>query len=179
MTLDDCITLIKDGVPDSSGIWADMGSGRGAFTRALAEILNPDSEIYSIEKNKTALQQQEKSFYELHPSLTVHFIHEDFTGPITSPALDGILMANSLHFIRDKASLLRRLGQYLKTGGRFILVEYNIERSSTWVPYPISFPEWQEKSSGWGFINTRLLATRPSRYYREIYSALSSKTGSD
>ena len=127
MTLDDCITLIKDGVPDSSGIWADMGSGRGAFTCALAEILKPDSEIYSIEKNKIALRQQEKLFYELHPLLTVHFIQEDFTEPITLPALDGILMANSLHFIRDKTSLLKQFRGYLKTGGRFILVELRIE----------------------------------------------------
>jgi SAM-dependent methyltransferase len=179
MTLDDCINLIKEGVHHSSGIWADMGSGRGAFTRALAETLNPVSEIYSIEKNKTALQQQAKLFYESHPSLAVHFILEDFTGPINLPALDGILMANSLHFIRDKASLLQRFGRYLKTGGRFILVEYNIEKSGTWVPYPISFPEWQKKSNGWGFTNTQLLATRPSRYHREIYSALSFKTGSD
>lgn len=178
MTIDECIELIKDGIPGTSGIWADMGSGRGAFTRALAEILKPDSEIYSIEKNRTALQQQEKLFYEVHPSQTVHFFHEDFTKPISLPALNGILMANSLHFIRDKASLIKRFGQYLKTEGRFILVEYNIERSSIWVPYPISFLEWQEKSIGWGLNDTQLLGTRPSRFHREIYSALSFKTGS-
>ncbi len=176
MTQNDCIDLIMGGIPSTSGIWADMGSGRGAFTLALAEILQPGAEIYSIEMDKTALQQQEKLFYRKHPSLRVYFYHGNFADPLNLPALDGIVMANSLHYIRDKEPVLRQFRNYLKTTGRFILVEYNIFKSTTWVPYPIPFEEWQKKSVRWEFYETHLLATKPSRYHREIYSALSFKT---
>jgi hypothetical protein len=63
----------------------------------------------------------------------------------------------------------------LHPGGRFLLVEYNVDRSTPWVPYPLSYPTWEALAEKSGFTSTRLLATRPSRLLGEIYSALSFK----
>jgi tRNA A58 N-methylase Trm61 len=41
----DHIALLRDGVATEYGIWADFGSGTGAFTLALAELLNPSGQI--------------------------------------------------------------------------------------------------------------------------------------
>ena len=57
--------------------------------------------------------------------------------------------------------------------GRLILVEYNLDQSNTWVPYPLSYKTWEKKARRNGFVNTRLLARRPSRFMGEIYSAVS------
>jgi SAM-dependent methyltransferase len=102
----------------------------------------------------------------LHPLLA------DFTQPLALPPLDGIVMANSLHFQRDKEPVLQQILGYLKPGGQLILVEYNVDRGNRWVPYPLSFPTWKALAERSGFAGTRLLATRPSRFLGEIYAAL-------
>src|SRR3712207_7244316 len=42
----------------------------------------------------------------------------------------------------------------------------------SWVPYPCSFPTFQHLALRVGYSQPELLATRPSRFLREIYSAL-------
>ncbi len=48
-----------------------------------------------------------------------------------------------------------------------------MDHGNTWVPYPLSFEAWRTLSQKNGFAQTRLLATRPSRFLGEIYSAMS------
>jgi ubiquinone/menaquinone biosynthesis C-methylase UbiE len=169
----DHLSLIKKGVPEPGGIWGEFGSGRGAFTLALAELVGPAGTIYSIDQNSAVLNEQkraiEKRFGDLQPSM--HYWTADFTQPLEIPALDGVLMANSLHFQRDKKIVLRLVFDYLSPGGNLILVEYNLQRGNTWVPYPIPFGEWANLSQEIGFEGTSMLGVRPSRTMREIYSA--------
>jgi hypothetical protein len=82
-------------------------------------------------------------------------------------------MVNSLHFQREKAPVLRLVRGYLKPGGRLIVVEYNVDHGNPWVPYPFSYATWQDLAAQAGFAGTRRLATRPSRFLNEIYSAVS------
>ena len=99
----------------------------------------------------------------------------DFTRPLDLPKLDGLVMANALHFITHnrKAAVVGLLKSYLRPGGGFILVEYNVERGNLWVPHPLTYPAWEELAGLCGFSSTRLLATRPSSFLREFYAALS------
>ncbi len=161
-------------MPASGGIWADFGSGRGAFTLALAELIGPQGHIYSIDKDEIALREQERltqaRFPERQPGMT-HYIIADFTRRQDLPALDGEVMANALHFHKDKLAILQLVRSYLRPGGRFLLVEYNIDRGNVWVPHPLSYPTWEGLASRAGFTYTRLLASRPSRFLGEIYSA--------
>ena len=39
----DHVRLLRDGVPQAGGVWADIGSGGGAFTLALADLLGPQA----------------------------------------------------------------------------------------------------------------------------------------
>ena len=80
-------------------------------------------------------------------------------------------MANSLHFQRDKLPVLQLVRDYLKAGGRLLLVEYNADRGNPWVPHPLSFPTFATLAQQAGFSKPRLLEIVPSRFLREIYSA--------
>ena len=67
----DHVSLIRDGIPGTGGTWADFGSGTGAFTLALAECIGPTGHIYSIDKNRGALRQQEQVMNGRFPRITV------------------------------------------------------------------------------------------------------------
>ena len=56
MNHQDHVNLIKAGITPTDGIWADLGSGTGAFTLALAELLEQDGTIYSVDKDGGALR---------------------------------------------------------------------------------------------------------------------------
>jgi SAM-dependent methyltransferase len=105
--------------------------------------------------------------------VTVHYLAADFTHPLILPPLDGIIMANALHFSRQKEQLVRRVKSCLRPGGRFLLIEYNTDRGNPWVPHPLSFATWQKLAPEIGFQNTELLQTVPSSFLGEFYSAVS------
>lgn len=167
------VALLRDGVPPGPGVWADLGSGSGAFTLALADLLGAGGEIYSVDRDRRVLAEQERSMRARFPGTELHIILADFTGPLDLPPLDGVVMANSLHFVRDKPPTLRRVREALKPGGRLLLVEYDTDRGTPWVPYPLSYQTWQSLAAASGYVDTRLLATRPSRFTGQIYAALS------
>src|SRR5688500_9040181 len=113
MTHEDHVALLRRGVPATGGLWADLGSGTGAFTLALADILGPESTIYSVDVDRQALKQQERAMRARFPTTKVNYLAADYTDPLDLPPLDGIVMANALHFQRDKARVLRHLRSYL------------------------------------------------------------------
>lgn len=171
----DHVKLLREGVPTTGGVWADFGSGMGAFTLALAELLDPAGEIYSVDKDRGALRTQERDLQAQFPQTTVHYLVADFIQPLNLPLLDGLVLANALHFQKYAAQdrVIRLLKSYLRPRGRLILVEYNIDRGNVWVPYPLAYSSWEKLAQRTGFAYTQLLATAPSRFLREIYSAVS------
>jgi ubiquinone/menaquinone biosynthesis C-methylase UbiE len=179
MNHNDHVNLLRDGVPGQGGIWADLGSGTGAFTLALAELIGASGEIYSVDRESGALREQEKQMRANFPAVTTHYQTANFTQELKLPALDGIVMANSLHFHRQKDAILQLIWGYLRPGGRLLVVEYNTDQGNTWVPHPFSYPHWETMAARNGFVSTRLLARRPSRFLGEIYAAMSIKPIAD
>ena len=173
MNHNDHVNLLRNGIPGQGGVWADLGSGSGAFTLALADLIGATGHIYSVDKDRSALREQERAMRSRFSGTTVHYLTADFTQRLDLPPLDGIVMANSLHYVRKKDPVLQLVRSYLKPGGRLIIVEYNADRGNTWVPYPFSYHTWEVLARQNGFSGTQLLATVPSRFFGEIYSAVS------
>jgi ubiquinone/menaquinone biosynthesis C-methylase UbiE len=159
----------------AAGYWADLGSGSGAFTLALADLLGPAAVIISIDKDQSVLREQEMAMRKMSPNRQVEYQQGDFTRPLALPPLDGVVMANSLHFLPNdqKTAFLTRLRGLIRSGGQLILVEYNTDRGNVWVPYPLSYPIWEKTVRGCGYTQTARLGARPSRFLGEIYSAVS------
>jgi SAM-dependent methyltransferase len=170
---DDHVRLIREGVAGGGTTWADLGSGEGAFTLALADLLGPNGSIHTVDRDGPAMKVQLGALRDRFPNVAVTPLVADFTGPLELPALDGIVMANSLHFQRGKLTVLRHVMDYLRPDGRLILVEYDADRGNPWVPYPLSYRTWEKLSTEAGLRDTRRLAAVPSRFLGSIYSALS------
>ena len=84
-------------------------------------------------------------------------------------------MANSLHFVRDKAPVLESVRELLRPGGSLVIVEYGADRGNPWVPHPFSYPRWERLAAEAGFEGTRLLRTIPSRFLGSLYSSVTNK----
>jgi ubiquinone/menaquinone biosynthesis C-methylase UbiE len=169
----DHVRLIQGGVLGGGKIWADLGSGEGAFTLALADLLGPTGSILTVDRKGGALGVQVRALREAFPNVSVAPLVADFTMPLELPPLDGIVMANSLHFERDKLAVLGRVRGYLREAGRLVLVEYDTDHGNRWVPFPLSFQSWAAVAAEAGFRDTQRLASVPSRFLGSIYSALS------
>jgi SAM-dependent methyltransferase len=173
MDHDDHVRLIREGVLGGGRTWADVGSGDGAFTLALADLLGAAGTIYSVDRDRHALARQAEALGRRFPDVALHQIAADFTRPLGLPALDGIVMANSLHFVPDHAAVLRPILGHLNAGGRLVLVEYDTDHGNQWVPHPISYRSWVALSATLGLGQTRRVAALPSRFLGSIYAALS------
>jgi len=170
----DHVALLARGVTQGEGgTWADLGAGTGAFTLALADLIGPHGVIHAIDRDRSALAELRSAFVSAMPQAELRARTADFTRRLDLADLDGVVMANSLHFVEDKAAVLALVRGYLKHGGRLLLVEYDSDSGNPWVPHPLTYETWQEVASDAGFVETRQLATVPSRFLHRIYSALS------
>jgi ubiquinone/menaquinone biosynthesis C-methylase UbiE len=177
MTHSEHISLLAKAIPENSGgIWADLGSGEGAFTLALRDLAGDEAIIYSIDTKRDRITIQKRLFAEKFPNSSIHFLIADFTQSLPLPPLDGIIMANSLHFIKDQQSFLVQMRNYLKPHGKLILVEYNVDKGNQWVPYPLSFNTFTQLALNSGYVKPILLEKKPSQFLDEIYSALTYTT---
>ena len=150
--------------------WADLGCGNGTFTLALAHFLQPQSIIYAVDTDKAALRQIPTEYN----SVVIEKKQGNFdANNLPFKDLDGILMANSLHYIKDKDSFIQRAVGYLEEDGSFLLIEYDTGRANQWVPYPLSFSSLIGLFGRAGFHSTRKLQERPSVFGNsKLYSAL-------
>jgi ubiquinone/menaquinone biosynthesis C-methylase UbiE len=169
MDLHSAITLIRSPLIDATGParWADVGAGSGLFTNALARLLYPDSEIYAVDKKSM------REFPDLPKTVHLHRLQLDFTlNDLPFSNLDGILMANFLHFVKDRTAFVQKLKTVLKTEGMLIVVEYDTDIPvSGWVPYPLGFLTLKELFNSAGFGKVERLGEYPSVYGRTMYSA--------
>lgn len=168
----DLVGLLRDGITARGGKWADLGAGEGAFTLALADLLGPGAHITAVDRDRGSLRQLVEQMGRRFPQTGLDAVVADFTRPLELAELDGVVMANSLHFVREKRPVLANVRSMLGPGGTLIVVEYGSDRGNPWVPHPFSYPRWEQMAADAGFERTRILGTVPSRYLGSIYSAI-------
>jgi len=172
MTHEEHVHLIQKAFSKKGGVWADLGSGDGAFTLALADLIGNNGQIYSIDKDQKRLGNQKQEFQNMFPQTHITYAKADFTKPLDLPLLDGIIMANSLHYVKDQSTFLGKIKQCLKPHGKLVLVEYNTdEGQAPWVPYALSFKKFETLAENTGWTTIKLLEKIPSSYWNEMYSA--------
>lgn len=169
----DALDLLRAAVPVADGeVWADLGAGTGVFTRALATLVAPAGRVIAVDRDARALAALRGRAAGGSPIDTVV---GDVTEPLALPVLDGVVMANVLHFVADAAGVLRNVAGLLRPGGRLVLMEYEGRRPGPWTPYPVDFRHFVELAPAAGLAEPRVVARRPSSYGGEIYVAVAAR----
>jgi ubiquinone/menaquinone biosynthesis C-methylase UbiE len=155
--------------------WADLGCGDGTFTTALASVLAPGSIIHAMDRDRSALRK----IPSLHNDVRITTHAGDFIRPTWPFAdLDGILMANSLHYVADQDAFIRSCQRSMKASRRFLIVEYDSDEANPWVPYPLSRATLTALFTRANCPSVVFLHSRRSLYRRApLYSALITCTG--
>ncbi|MGZ3852262.1 MAG: class I SAM-dependent methyltransferase, partial [Flavisolibacter sp.] len=119
MGIKEAIDLIRFTQRDNPRqIWADLGCGEGVFTKALASLLPGGSSIHAIDLDKRVIRKIPAEYEGVSIEKSVM----DFTSDtIAFQQMDGIMMANSLHYVKDKEAFVTRMIDSLKPGGYFLL----------------------------------------------------------
>ena len=167
----DHVDLIRAGVEGAGQRWLELGAGDGEFTLALADLLRA-GDITALDVDRWALPELERRVLEAFPATTLATVNGDFTRALPAGPFDGVLAANSLHFVADPAPLLVTIHDALVPGGRLVLVEYDADHGNPYVPHPISFARWGSMALAAGFTVPELLHRVPSRFLGSIYGAL-------
>jgi SAM-dependent methyltransferase len=170
MRLRDAVDLLADSDVGALGptIWADLGCGTGTFTLALADLLAAGSTIYAMDLDGPALQRIPSA----HKAVRIVTHRGDFTTqPWPFADLDGILMANSLHYVKHQAAFIRACESQMKSRRRFLIVEYDTSAASRWLPYPLSRTTLAHLFARAGYSSIRVLRSRPSVYRRAPFYA--------
>jgi SAM-dependent methyltransferase len=171
----DHVALLRGGVPGPGGVWADIGAGQGAFTLALADLLGPGAQIVAVDRDAGALRANAGAVAGRFPATTLTTLVADLEGPLDLPELDGLVAANSLHYVpRDRqVAAIRSLAARLRPGAPFIVVEYDADRGNPWVPHPFSIRGWERLAAAAGLEDTTEIGRVPSRFLGAIYAAVS------
>jgi ubiquinone/menaquinone biosynthesis C-methylase UbiE len=168
----DHVALIRSGVEGAGPRWLELGAGEGAFTLALVDVLGPDARVIALDRDRRALETMRRRVSDAFPGASVEAEVADFTRGLPDGPFDGVLAANSLHFVRTPDAVLAAIRDALAPGGSFVLVEYDADRGNPWVPHPISFDRWRRQAPSHGFEVPRLIHRVPSRFLNAIYGAV-------
>ena len=171
MEFSTAVHLIEKGIykSDTPQRWADLGAGDGLFTRALGSVLPENSSILAVDQNVSSLKFIRWNL----KSVSLQTQVDNFISMNWAENLDGILMANALHYVSDQVAFSLRLKTKLSPLGRLIVVEYERRQSNAWVPYPVDFKKLQELGEKAGFSSIVKLEETPSIFDgATIYSAV-------
>jgi trans-aconitate methyltransferase len=169
MTHDEAVALIAGMAHPEPATWADLGCGDGTFTLALAQLLPATSIIHAIDRDAGLLRRIPRT----HDGTSIVTHAGDFTAfPWPFGPVQGVLMANALHYIRDRTAFLRACEPAMLRPRRFLIVEYDTDRANAWVPYPISRQALRQTFKELEYGTVRLLGSKASIYRRApIYAA--------
>jgi SAM-dependent methyltransferase len=172
MRTEDAIQFIrhKELSIEGPSAWADLGCGTGAFTTALAHYLQPGSVIHAVDKELSANLK-----IPVPAGIQVKTQELDFVKEVLPfEALDGIVMANALHYVKEQSAFIEKIGSCLKQNGKLLLVEYNTDKPvPSWVPYPLSYPSLEKLFKAQGYKHIEMIGERASVYGNaNLYTAM-------
>jgi len=180
VNVDDAAALVEPAVRRPGESWADLGAGTGTFTLALASLLGPTGRVVAVERDRSALTALEAlARRRAEGAAAISVVAHDFTQPLALPTpLDGVLLANALHFVpdADQPRVVAAVARLLGAGGRLAVVEYEGRGPSRWVPFPVFFARFASLARDAGLAAPTRIGARRSAFGGTMYAAVAERS---
>jgi ubiquinone/menaquinone biosynthesis C-methylase UbiE len=107
-------------------IWLDLGAGDGLFSKLLT----------TSNSNRTVIKSDISKHAEYSDLALKSYVQGP---PIRLNSISGILCSQVLHYFpsQNQMLVLGHLSKFLSHGGFLVIIEYEISRAYSWIPYPI------------------------------------------
>ena len=106
---------------------ADLGSGVGFYSIALAKAVGPSGKVYSVDIQKELLLklQEDAANFGIH---NIKLIWGDLdlerSSTLDDNSLDRVLIANTLFQIENKETLIQEAKRILVPGGKLLVIDW-------------------------------------------------------
>lgn len=105
----------------------DFGAGSGHYARVAAAIVGHSGRVYAIDVQENVLKHLKLNTHDRHQSI-IDTIWGDIEKPggshLRDSSLDAIILANTFFQIENRFALLSEMKRVLKSGGKFMLVDW-------------------------------------------------------
>jgi ubiquinone/menaquinone biosynthesis C-methylase UbiE len=156
------------------GIWVDAASGDGVFAEVLLELSRSTLIVIGIDLRRSAVENFNHAVCHANTAIA---LQANLNSPLPIRPIDGILIANGLHFF-DQSIQIRILDncyRALKDSGSLVIVEYNTAESTGVVPFPIPIASIDGLIATCGFEPVNKTTRVDSTYLEEMYAILTKK----
>ena len=105
---------------------ADLGSGSGLFTRALARAVAPNGTAFAVDIDQALLDIVMRSA-ERSKLTNIRTVQAAADDPKLPSPVDLIFICDTFHHLPDKPVYARTLARYTKPGGRVAVIDFTNE----------------------------------------------------
>jgi ubiquinone/menaquinone biosynthesis C-methylase UbiE len=113
------------GIADGARV-ADLGAGGGYFTIRLARRVGPNGRVYAEDVQDEMLGSINRRI-EREQVTWVETVKGTFDDPRLKPGLDAVLIVDTFNAFERPVTVLERVRESLKPGGRVGIIEFNKE----------------------------------------------------
>ncbi len=107
---------------------ADFGSGSGAYTLALVDVVGHSGTVYSVDIQKDLLIRTQNAAIEKgYENIEIVWGDIESLDGVTlkDELLDGVLLSNTLFQLDDKISTIKEANRVLMPGGILAIIDWN------------------------------------------------------
>ena len=103
---------------------ADVGAGAGYYTERLSSIVGPKGRIFAVEIREVSLGELRERVRADHLDNVTVIRGEPENPHLETGTLDGVLIVDAYHEMKEYQSMLGQVRNALKPGGRLAIADY-------------------------------------------------------
>lgn len=106
---------------------ADIGAGTGYMVAHLSKAAGKDGTVIAIDASTQMIEYLTKRSADLGPAKIVPRMVRPDDPEIQPDSVDGVLTLDTWHHVNSQEAYAKKVYEGLKQGGRFVVVEYEVE----------------------------------------------------